>query len=168
MSPWPCPPDNRVRDFNGLANPLPCLSARGHAFTGCTEVRIDAWGDRTGWCDCDACASLGCAKWRLHSFVRAVTGRGWRTRGWSLRSVLPEWWRADTPLVRNHRCDDTLRFLGWAMSRVMRVCALAKKHTLTAFIHGEKYVFDVFIRRNKFSFMTAIVSIWSIVGMQKG
>ena len=26
MSPWPCPLDNRVRDFNGLANPLPCLS----------------------------------------------------------------------------------------------------------------------------------------------
>lgn len=42
MSPWPCPPDNRVRDFNGLANPLPCLSARGYTFTGCTEVRIDA------------------------------------------------------------------------------------------------------------------------------
>lgn len=55
MSPWPCPPDNRVRDFNGLANPLPCLSARGHAFTGCTEVRIGSEG--VGWCDCGACAS---------------------------------------------------------------------------------------------------------------
>lgn len=48
MSPWPCPPDNRVRDFNGLANPLPCLSARGHAFTGCTEVRIGSEGARRG------------------------------------------------------------------------------------------------------------------------
>lgn len=47
MSPWPCPPDNRVRDFNGLANPLPCLSARGHAFTGCTEVRIGSEGRGT-------------------------------------------------------------------------------------------------------------------------
>lgn len=55
MSPWPCPPDNRVRDFNGLANPLPCLSARGHAFTevrigegagqgGVTAVRAPLWG----------------------------------------------------------------------------------------------------------------------------
>lgn len=48
MSPWPCPPDNRVRDFNGLANPLPCLSARGHAFTGCTEVRIGSEGAGRG------------------------------------------------------------------------------------------------------------------------
>jgi len=48
MSPWPCPPDNRVRDFNGLANPLPCLSARGHAFTRCTEVRIGSEGAGQG------------------------------------------------------------------------------------------------------------------------
>lgn len=88
MSPWPCPPDNRVRDFNGLANPLPCLSARGHAFTRCTEVRIGSEGAGQG-----GVTAVRAPLWGAQSedCIRssgppARREGGWRTRGWSLRS----------------------------------------------------------------------------------
>lgn len=93
MSPWPCPPDNRVRDFNGLANPLPCLSARGHAFTGCTEVRI---ADGVGQ---GGVTAVRAPLWGVRSEHCIRAGRhglkggdalGRKEEGNDLRSVLPE------------------------------------------------------------------------------
>lgn len=79
MSPWLCPPDNRVRDFNGLANPLPCLSVSpscrvGDAFSAGTEVKLGA-----GWCDCGTSRVWGCSPAETATRGLSCAGEGTAT-----------------------------------------------------------------------------------------
>lgn len=115
MSPWPCPLDNRVRDFNGLANPLPCLSVSPSR--GCIQ------GMHEG-------KNRGRVVWLRYGHSLGLFSNGdcnvWvvaRTKGDDKGVVVyPVTSRKaeNPPLVRIHRCDDTLisRVTNWV--RLMR------------------------------------------------